>query len=271
MQSFFLPYKSSSIHYCKAGQGDKLLLCFHGYSQSSNSFSFLEKKAEADYTMIAIDLPFHGKTTWNEGLNFTPDHLLEIIQLTRREHQIKSDSIYILGFSMGGRVALSLLQCTPDKIKKLVLIAPDGVKINFWYWLATQTNAGNKLFLYIMQKPGFMFSILKVANKLKLVNQSIYKFISFYIHDKQVRDDLYKRWTTMRSFRPDIEKIKSIITENKVFVKMLYGEHDRIIRFERAGKLRKGIECYCELKVIPAGHQLLNHQNTDTIIELLKN
>jgi pimeloyl-ACP methyl ester carboxylesterase len=220
--------------------------------------------------MIAIDFPFHGKTTWNEGLSFTPDHLHEIIQLIRSESQIKSESIYLLGFSMGGRVALSLLQCIPDKIKKLVLIAPDGLKINFWYRLATQNKEGNKLFLHIIQKPGFIFNILKVANGLNLVNASIYKFISFHIHDKQVRDDLYKRWTTMRGFRPDIQKIKSIIEENKIPVRMLYGDHDRIIKFERAEKLIKGIEAYCELKVIPAGHQLLNHQNTDTIIELLK-
>ena len=179
--------------------------------------------------------------------------------------------MYLLGFSMGGRVALSLLQYIPDKIKRLVLIAPDGLKINFWYWLATQNRAGNTLFRHIMQKPGFMFAILKAANKAKLVNQSIYKFICFYIHDKQVRDDLYKRWTAMRNFRPDIEKIKSLIEENKIPVRMLYGEHDRIIRFERTGKLMKGIEAFCELKVIPAGHQLLNNQNTDTIIGLLKN
>ncbi len=271
MQSFFLPYKSSSIHYSITGHGDKLLFCFHGYSQSSQVFSFLEKNIFDDYTMIAIDFPFHGKTIWNEGLNFTPDYLLEIIHLIRVESRIKSDCMHLLGFSMGGRVALSLLQCIPDKIQKLVLIAPDGLKINFWYWIATQNKAGNRLFRHIMEKPSFMFSMLKAINKLKLVNQSIYKFISFYIHDKQVRDDLYKRWTAMRSFRPNIEKIKSIIEENKIPVRLLYGEHDRIIRFERSGRLLTGIEAFCELKIIPAGHQLLISQNIDTIIGLLKN
>jgi surfactin synthase thioesterase subunit len=75
----------------------------------------------------------------------------------------------------------------------------------------------------------------------------------------------------MRGFRPEIGKIKSFIKENKISVKMLYGAHDRIIRFERAEKFRKGIEPYCELKIIPTGHQLLNEENASTIIELLKN
>jgi pimeloyl-ACP methyl ester carboxylesterase len=271
MQSFLLQYKSSTIHCCKAGEGSKLLLCFHGYAQAAESFSFLEKKIGADFTMLAIDFPFHGKTIWNEGLNFTPNNLLEIIHSIADEFLSQEKKINLIGFSMGGRVALTLTQYIPDKIEKLLLLAPDGLKLNFWYWLATQNKAGNKLFKYIMQKPLLMFSFLKAANRMRLVNQSIYKFISYYIYDEKVREDLYKRWTTMRSFRPNIEKIKSIIKENKIPVRMLYGAHDRIIRFERAAKFREGIELFCELKVIPSGHQLLSEDNTDTIIEMLKN
>jgi pimeloyl-ACP methyl ester carboxylesterase len=271
MQSFFLPYKSSSMHYCKAGYGNKLLICFHGYSQSSQSFSFLEKNIEKDFTLIAVDFPFHGKTIWNEGLNFTPKDILEIINLISNQFLLNEKKIYLIGFSMGGRAALTLMQYIPDKIEKLLLLAPDGLKINFWYWLATQNKLGNKLFMHIMQKPAFMFGFLKAANKMGLVNQSIYKFVSFYIYDEQVRTDLYKRWTTMRSFKPDIHKIKLIIKENKISVRMLYGEHDRIIRLERAEKFRNGIESYCELKIIPTGHQLFNEGNASTIIEMLKN
>lgn len=221
--------------------------------------------------MIAIDFPFHGKTIWNEGLNFTPADLLAIINLILNQFLLTEKKIYLIGFSMGGRAALTLMQHIPEKIEKLLLLAPDGLRLNFWYWLATQNKAGNKLFRYIMRRPALMFTILKAANKMRLVNQSIYKFISYYIYDAQVRNDLYKRWTTMRSFRPEIEKLKSIIKENKISVRMLYGEHDRIIRFERAEKFRKGIENYCELKVISTGHQLLNQENASTIIDLLKN
>jgi pimeloyl-ACP methyl ester carboxylesterase len=271
MQSLVLPYKSSIIHYFKAGYGNKLLLCFHGYSQSCQSFSFLEKNVEKDFIMIAIDFPFHGKTIWNEGLNFTINDLLEIINMIFQQHNISEKKITLFGFSMGGRAALYLMPYISGKIERLMLIAPDGLKLNFWYWLATQNKVGNKFFKYVMQKPALIFSFLKAANKMRLVNQSIFKFISFYIYDEQVRNDLYKRWTTMRSFRPNIEKVKSIIKENKMPVRLLYGEHDRIIRFERAEKFRKGIETFCELKIIPTGHQLLNEENAFTIIELLKN
>ena len=221
--------------------------------------------------MIAIDFPFHGKTVWKEGLIFTPEMLLEILTQIEASLHIKKRKISLLGFSMGGRAALSLMPVIAQQMEKMVLIAPDGLKLNFWYWLATRNKLGNQFFKYIMQHPTPMFKVLQLLNKMGLVNQSIYKFISFYIYDKQVRDDLYKRWTTMRKFRPQIKKVKSLIYEDHIPIRMLYGEHDRIIRYERAEKFRKGIEAFSELKIIPSGHLLLTEANAALIKSMLKN
>jgi pimeloyl-ACP methyl ester carboxylesterase len=45
----------------------------------------------------------------------------------------------LMGFSLDGRIALSVLELMPAGVSRLVLLAPDGLKINFWYWLSTQT------------------------------------------------------------------------------------------------------------------------------------
>jgi pimeloyl-ACP methyl ester carboxylesterase len=269
MQSFFLTYKSSLIHYHKAGKGNRLLLCFHGYSESCQSFSFLEDELTADFAIIAVDLPFHGKTDWKEGLDFTPQNLLDIIE------QITGDifhhsKIYLLGFSMGARVALSLLQLMPVHIEKMVLLAPDGLKTHGWYKLATQNKLGNRLFRFTMQNPGWLLSLLSIANKIRLTNQSVYKFTNAYIQDEQVRDELYKRWTCMREFRPDLSRIKSLIREHRIPARLLYGQYDRIMRSESGKQFKKGIEAFCELSILPAGHQLLHEKNREIIVHSLK-
>ncbi|MBS1947917.1 MAG: alpha/beta hydrolase [Bacteroidetes bacterium] len=270
MQSFELLYKSSVIRYGKAGHGKKLLLCFHGYAQSSQSFSILEKKAGNDFIIIAIDFPFHGKTVWNEGLDFTASNLVEIIFEIIKIHAVSDSKLCLMGFSMGGRVCLSLLEQIPDKIEKMVLIAPDGLKESFWYWLAAHNKTGNKFFRQIMQKPDFLVSLSKAAKRMKLVNQSVFKFISYYIHDKQVREDLYNRWTTMHHFRPDIKHIQKIISNKKIPVRLLYGEFDRVIRYERAQKFIKKIKAYCNLKIAACGHLLLTDENAGTIMSMLR-
>ena len=71
----FLPYRSSRLHYYCWGAGPRLLFAFHGYSESASSFALIGEAIDTPFTLIAIDLPFHGQTEWKEGLSFAPDEL----------------------------------------------------------------------------------------------------------------------------------------------------------------------------------------------------
>jgi pimeloyl-ACP methyl ester carboxylesterase len=271
MESFFLTYKSSVVHYRRNdGKEKPVLFCFHGYGESASTFDFLEKYIGKDFCIIAIDLPFHGQTTWNEGLNFSVEDLLAIIQQILKDAAIISSEFLFIGYSMGARVSLALTTKISLSVKKIILIAPDGLKMNFWYWLSTQTFLGNRIFKFVMQKPEFFLNILRRMNHLHIINQSIFKFIDHYINNKQVRDDLYNRWTTMRKFKPSLKKVKHKILQEKINVRLLYGEYDRIIRFERAKPFLAGIENLSELVVIPGGHQLLHEKNCKIIIQLIE-
>lgn len=220
--------------------------------------------------MIAIDLPFHGKTAWKEELNFSPDDLQKIAQLILKQCSVTPDlKIILTGFSLGGRMALQLYQTMLPRVHKLVLIAPDGLKVNFWYWLATQTWAGNKFFAFTMKKPGWFFRLLKLMNKLNLVNSSIFKFVNYYIGDPEVRRLLYRRWTTLRKIRPSILFIKKAVKENKTTVRLVYGKHDRIILPSVGEKFKSGIEEFCTLTVISSGHQVLHEKHSEEIIRAL--
>jgi pimeloyl-ACP methyl ester carboxylesterase len=94
MQTSFLPYRSSQVHYCWFGTGQKLILCLHGYGESLESFQFLEKYIGKEYTLIAIDLPFHGKTQWNEGLQFSVADLVTITHGWQGSFTIIANALY---------------------------------------------------------------------------------------------------------------------------------------------------------------------------------
>jgi len=270
MQTAFIQYRSSQVHYCWFGAGPRIILCLHGYGESEASFQFLENHISPDYTVVAIDLPYHGKTQWNEGLTFSIADLLAITQLLLEKHGQEAGRITLLGFSMGGRVALQLLQCLPHKIEKTVLLAPDGLKVNIWYWLATQTYIGNRLFGFTMKHPAWFFWLLQTGNRLKLINQSVLKFTRYYIHDTTVRRLLYERWTCMRTIKPDLAFIKTLIRANQLPVHLLYGKYDRIIRHERGEKFRTGIESFCTLHIIQTGHQVLQEKYVNHIMQAIQ-
>jgi pimeloyl-ACP methyl ester carboxylesterase len=280
LEQLQLLYKTSRINYLRFGSGPKSAFCFHGYGEEANSFSFLEKYAGDQYTFFAVDLPFHGHTQWNEGLTFTIDDLSEIIRLlisqvilddgaVSEQRSTNNGQFSLIGFSLGGRVALSLYEKMPFQIEKLILLAPDGLKVNLWYWLSTQTWIGNKLFISTMKHPGWFFFVLKILNKLRLVNASVFKFINHYIGDEEARNILYQRWIVLRKVKPGLKKIKLLISKNNTPVYLIYGKHDRIILPVRGKKFIRGIERHCTLSVILSGHQVLHENHVREILPAL--
>lgn len=273
MEGHRLSFKNSTISYLRFGSGPKKAVCFHGYGEEAGSFLFLDKYAGNQYTFYSIDLPFHGKTEWNEGLVFNHNDLVQIVSEIVAQSDDKpatsNQKLSLLGFSLGGRVALSLCQAIPEKVERMVLLAPDGLKVNFWYWLSAQTWAGNKFFSFTMKHPGWFFGFLKIMNKLRLVNASIFKFVRYYIGDKEVRRLLYARWTTLRKLKPNLKRIKSFIRSEKISTRLLYGKHDRIILSAVGEKFRRGIEENCSLSVIHSGHQVLHEKHAEEILPAL--
>jgi pimeloyl-ACP methyl ester carboxylesterase len=284
MHTAYLDYGSSRIRYSRWGTGNKILLCFHGYGESADSFAFLEDVSGNEFTILAIDLPFHGKTEWREGPLFQTDDLLAILNGIIGDKTGVGGAAtegaategggdrkwWLLGYSMGGRVALGILERVPEKIEKLVLVCPDGLKMNGWYWLATQNAPGRGLFRWTMKNPGWFFFFLKAADQFRLVNRSVYKFTVNYIGDPGVREELYRRWTVLRKFRPDIPAIQALIRRLRIPVRLLYGRYDRIIRWETGAKFSREAGTDCRLVILETGHSLLREKNGDILLELIK-
>ncbi len=274
MEKRVLPYRASRISYLCSGKGEKLVLCFHGYGESAAHFSFLPPYLPGSYSFCAIDLPFHGDTEWKEKEGLTPDHLAAIVRLLLQQQAAAGGpddpEIILLGFSLGGRIALQLYQMQLFRISKLVLLAPDGLKINGWYRLATQTWIGIRLFAFTMRNPGWFYTVLRTLNRLRMVNTSIYKFVDHYIGDAQVRRQLYQRWMALRKIRPDIRLVRRQVQQQATAVRFIYGHYDRIILPTRAERFCQGLEPYCQLQVIEAGHQVLHAKHAAAIAAALQ-
>ena len=171
---------------------------------------------------------------------------------------------------MGGRIALSLYEFMPERVKKIILLAPDGLKLNFWYWLSTQTAIGNATFKFTMKSPGWFLAMLRLGNKVKVINKSIYKFVEYYIHDERVRKELYHRWTSMRYCKPNLENIKREIQKHQTTVRLLYGKHDRIIIPSPASRFIEDLD-EAQLQMLDCGHQVLHIKNVEQIAEAVIN
>jgi len=105
----------TSLHYKTFGNKRQTLLMLHGFSQTLQSFEKLGNLLCKEFQVIAVDLPGHGKSTKVGSLNNCLNQL----------KAFKPD--YLLGYSMGARIALHYVSKFP--VKKLVLIsATPGIK-----------------------------------------------------------------------------------------------------------------------------------------------
>lgn len=264
--SFFSSYKNSKIHFRQWGQGEKILVCLHGFGEEADSFRSLALQLQNRYTVLAIDLPLHGQTEWNEGLYCSAKDLVNILDEVPDLHR---RSFSLVGFSMGGRVALSVYEQIPERIEQLILLAPDGLKVNFWYWLATQTKAGNSFFLYLMKKPESFFAVFNMLKTVRMANLGIYHYVLQYLKDEAMRLRLYNIWTTMRKIKPHTGNIQRLIRKEKTPVLLVYGKYDRIIRSRTGLKFQKAAGDTCTLHLLSCGHRLLKEKNITEIASLL--
>ncbi|MFT3703779.1 MAG: alpha/beta hydrolase [Agriterribacter sp.] len=266
MPSFFTTYNNAEIHYLVFGRGEKLLLCLHGFGETADSFEAVANLLSVKYTVIAIDLPLHGQTRWVKNQPFIIEDLKAIVDSIPL---LKDRRFSVMGFSMGGRVALQLYQFAPDRIDQLILIAPDGLRINIWYRIATQTGWGNKLFLRVMKKPARFFLFTRILKKCVLINLGVFNYIHRFLTNDIMRMRLYHIWTTMRKIKPDVPFIQSLIQKHTTPVILIYGQYDRVIPFTTGEKFKAKLGDYCTLYVLPTGHRLLHEKNSSAIAALL--
>lgn len=211
-------------------------------------------------------MPFHGETEWNEELLFTAEDLLKIFQL---HSHIMSKPITLLGYSMGGRVALNFFQQYPSLIKEIILVAPDGLSRNIWHRLATQTHIGNYLFKFTMRYPKWLLKMVNIFDKQHILNKNIMRFVRQYLNSATNRAILYKRWVTLQKCSPNLYLIKKLIAERFVSIKMLFGKNDPFIQYKIGEKFQRGCETFVDMKVIEADHQLLREKYISELIQLL--
>ena len=126
------------------GNGPDLVL-LHGWGLNVRVWDGLVEELRDRFRLIAVDLPGHGKSPWTPG-RITPAEQAWLLHSTLAPI---SNRYSLLGWSLGGQIALDLAAAMPAQIDKLVLVAttprftaapdwPYGMKLEVITKMATQ-------------------------------------------------------------------------------------------------------------------------------------
>jgi pimeloyl-[acyl-carrier protein] methyl ester esterase len=106
------------LHVEVSGTGPDLVL-LHGWGLNVRVWDGLVEELSDRFRMIAVDLPGHGRSSVSSGRG-TPAERAWLIHQTLSS---VSDRYSLLGWSLGGQIALDLAAAMPWQIEKLVLVA----------------------------------------------------------------------------------------------------------------------------------------------------
>jgi pimeloyl-ACP methyl ester carboxylesterase len=118
----YAPVNGLKMYYEIHGQGEPVVLLHGAFMAISNNFHWAEWIGELSKTrkVIAIEMQGHGRTA-DTGRDFTYDNLADDVAALL--DYLKIPSADILGYSLGGGVALNCAIRHPDKVRKVVSIS----------------------------------------------------------------------------------------------------------------------------------------------------
>lgn len=118
-KSGYAPVDGLKLYYEIHGTGEPLIL-LHGGVGATEMFNDIMPSLSQNRQVIAVDLQAHGRTAdINRPLSYEAmaDDVAALI------HYLKLDKADVMGYSLGGEVALCTAIQHPDVVKKLVLVS----------------------------------------------------------------------------------------------------------------------------------------------------
>ena len=251
----------SELAFQTYGTGAEVLLAFHGYGQDHRVYEGLGAALQYRYTVYSFDLFLHGERPEKlVNQTITVAHWQQSISRFLDSHGIADFSL--VGYSLGARFALTLVEPLAPRIKQLILIAPDGIKSSQWYQLASGTRLGNHLLRHTVVRPRPFFWALRKAYQLKVVEKSVVKFVESHMNTRADRFWVYRRWVTFRHIQPNLRRVKWQCNAHRIEVTIFLGEYDSVVKKKAIASFHKTLN-NSKLNYLPCGHATLIERVAD--------
>lgn len=265
----FVNYKGYALHYSVFGNGPNALLAFHGFGGTGNDWSVFEKELGIDFTIYAFDIFYHGKSKIDDAIdkpNFGKAELSEIVEAFMNVKKL--NRISLIGYSLGGKLCLCLVEMLPGKIHNVFLMAPDGIKIGFWNKFVSQTKVGHLVFKQVVKNPKPALTLLKLLKKGKMIHHKVNSFVQIQLEEEHNRSRILKMWLLFKDLIPNKTRIQKHIFRYNINFVMFFGRYDLIIPVKLGKQFQKGLKKPA-LHILECGHLMNN--NTIEICTIIKN
>jgi pimeloyl-ACP methyl ester carboxylesterase len=123
--STFLPILGLRLHVRDTGNRNAPALIFlHGFGSSLQTWEYWAEALSAHYRVVRFDLPGFGLTGADPTGDYTDARAVQVLLALMDALGIHQATL--IGNSLGGKIAWQFAAAHPERVRKLVLISPDG-------------------------------------------------------------------------------------------------------------------------------------------------
>jgi pimeloyl-ACP methyl ester carboxylesterase len=255
--------------YFIGGDGPPLVIV-HGLGGAAVNFTLLAPLLARRRRVLIPDLPGHGRTGPLERVDSLTSYAEHVAAVAELEGMLPAA---VLGYSMGGVVALRLAVARPDDVQALALVAPAGIvsttrRAEVWLRVVSVVKPAQVMTHFrgtIARRPRlrwFPFGLWGAVDPAALSPEAV---IGFLEGASQHIDVGTAGWALLREDpRPDLDRLRCPVL-------LLWGARDRLVPLvdgvEYARRLR------APLRTLPAaGHLLIGeqpHECADILLDFL--
>lgn len=239
------------IHYLQRGTGSPVVLLAPGASPASAWDAELAALAH-DHTVYAVDLPGQGETRLHdERFAFDLDGMTDAIgQFLDALHL---QQVALGGNSWSGGWGLAYAQRHPDRVSKLVLLAPSGLdEPDVWSW-------------EILKQPTIGEALAKLAANRSMVESAVR---GLFVHQNLVTPQLVDSMWIPGTYRDNVRSMYALergldwsvtdqaLPSTRQPTLVLWGDHDTVLPVAQAARFGRLLP-NATVRVLPGcGHAL---------------
>ncbi len=266
-QSKFIEVDGMQVHFRDEGKGVPIVL-IHGTGASLHTWDDWTKELIKKYRVIRMDLPAFGLT----GPNKTGDYSIQSYTnfLHKFVDQLKLDSFYLGGNSLGGNIAWNYTAEHPNKVLKLILVDPSGLPTNKaqpTIFKMAKTPVLNSLLLHITPRFFIKKNLKEVyADDSKITDDLITRYHKMTLRKGNRHAFIERAKTDFKSgIKTNLERLKNISNPTL----LIWGAKDNWIPLNN-GKKMDSLMKNSQLKVLKNSGHVPMEENPEESLEILK-
>ncbi len=217
------------------GTGRAVLVALHGFGRSGGRMERLGLSLGEQFTTLAPDLPYHGKSEWYSDRYTTADFTALLQQLLDR---FPERPVFLLGHSLGGRYLSACLDGLRHAgLQDLALVAPDGAGGRYTNWIDALPATLIKPLARMSERPRAILRLSEWLGKRGIINRYSAEYLKYNLNDRPFRRRLAGTLRSVLTFPPRPAAFERALKDRHMHCTVFVGDKDPLLHHDRLSSM----------------------------------